>query len=77
MKGANILAGLKTETLTIQGMTCGGCVAAVQRALLRVDGVAAAVVDLQAGEARVNYDPAQTGRDELIQAVIRAGFKAG
>jgi copper chaperone CopZ len=56
-------------------MTCGGCVAAVQQALLRVNGVIAATVDLQAGQARVEYDPAQTDREALVQAVTKAGFK--
>jgi|Deesub1362A_J573_1020465.scaffolds.fasta_scaffold00029_99 copper chaperone len=69
------MADLKTETLKVQGMSCGGCVAAVERALLGVNGVAAAVVNLQAGQARVDYDPARTGREELVQAVVRAGFK--
>ncbi len=69
------MAVAKTETLVIEGMTCGGCVAAVQQALLRVNGVIAATVDLQAGQARVEYDPAQTDREALVQAVTKAGFK--
>lgn len=66
---------LTTETLTVQGMTCGGCVAAVERALLQVHGVTAVAVDLQAGEVGVDYDPGRTGREELVRAVVQAGFK--
>jgi copper chaperone CopZ len=61
-----------TETLRIDGMTCGHCVAAVRTALAGLDGVE--VEDLRIGEARVAYDPARTSRDALVAAVEGEGY---
>src|SRR6266508_3414047 len=47
-------------TLTIKGMTCGGCVAAVKLQLRKTDGVTAYDVSLEKGEAEVTYDPLKT-----------------
>jgi copper chaperone CopZ len=60
------------HTLKIDGMTCGHCVMHVKQALLEVDGVVSADVDLQAGSATVNGGDAQ----ELVQAVISEGYSA-
>jgi len=63
--------------LTVTGMTCGGCVASVQKVLSALPGVQTAEVTLTPGQARVVYDPARVDRDALIQAVVGAGFGAG
>ncbi len=60
------------HTLKIDGMTCGHCVMHVKQALLEVDGVVSADVDLQAGSATVNGGDAQ----KLVQAVISEGYSA-
>lgn len=60
------------HTLKIDGMTCGHCVKHVKQALLEVDGVVSADVDLQAGSATVNGGDAQA----LVQAVISEGYSA-
>jgi copper chaperone len=59
--------------LTIEGMTCGHCSAAVKQALERVDGVDEASVDLQAGRAVVRGD-ADVGA--LVRAVEEEGYRA-
>lgn len=61
-------------TLTVTGMTCGGCVASVQRVLAAVPGVQNVVVTLEPGQARVVFDPARTDRAALEKAVVAAGF---
>ena len=63
-------------TLEIGGMTCASCVGRVERALTRVEGVAAAEVNLATEVATVRFDPAQVGLDELTAAVGRAGYTA-
>lgn len=60
--------------LRVGGMTCGGCVNSVTRALNAVPGVKQAEVDLAAGQATVTYDAAQTSPASLRQAVEAAGF---
>ena len=61
--------------LKIEGMHCGGCARAVQRALSGVDQVQSAVVDHDAGEAVVTAGPA-VDRAALIAAVGEAGYSA-
>ncbi|MBI1809666.1 MAG: heavy-metal-associated domain-containing protein [Gemmatimonadetes bacterium] len=61
-------------TMTITGMTCGGCVSGVRAALVRSPGVMHA--DVKIGSATVTYDPAVTNPDALSGAVAAAGFTA-
>ncbi len=63
---------MQTETLTIDGMTCGHCVNAVRAALEDLDGVE--VEHIEIGAARVRCDPAQTDRAALDRAVEEAGY---
>jgi copper chaperone len=60
--------------LSVTGMTCGGCVASVQRVLTALPGVQSAEVTLTPGQARVVVDPARVDRAALVQAVVDAGF---
>ncbi|GLI70162.1 hypothetical protein VaNZ11_014785 [Volvox africanus] len=63
--------------LTIRGMTCASCSAAVEAALRRVAGVTEASVNLLGGQALVKYDPRVNGGPrELIEAVEEAGYGA-
>lgn len=62
--------------LSVTGMTCGGCVASVQKVLSALPGVQTVEVTLTPGQARVVYDPARVDRDALIKAVADAGFGA-
>ena len=61
-------------TLSVTGMTCGGCVNSVKRVLAALPGVQSVEVSLEPGEARVTYDAARIDRAALIQAIIDAGF---
>src|SRR5207245_939372 len=63
-------------TLKIEGMTCGGCVAAVKLQLGKTDGVAAYEVSLEKGEAEVTYDPAKTEPKKIAESVSKTGFTA-
>ena len=62
----------QTETLTIEGMSCTHCVAAVRAALESVPG--ASVLSVEIGRAEVSIDPAETNRQRLAEAVDEAGF---
>ena len=69
-------ASIASCTLDIGGMTCASCVGRVEKALNRVDGVAAAEVNLATEVATVRFDPAQVDLDELTAAVTKAGYTA-
>ncbi len=63
-------------TLTVKGMTCGGCVATVKLKLKRTAGVTAYEVNLERGEANVTYDPARTDPKKIAASVSETGFTA-
>ena len=63
-------------TLKVEGMTCGGCVAAVKVQLKRTEGVTAYDVSLEKGEAEVSYDPAKTTPERIAGSVSKTGFNA-
>ncbi len=65
---------MENVTLKVDGMTCGGCVASVERVLKAVPGVVAVKVQLSPGLAEVNFDPARTQVAALKTAVEAAGY---
>jgi copper chaperone len=67
---------METITVKIQGMTCGGCANSVKRVLFAIAGVQSVEVSLDAGEARVQYDPAKADVAEFKQAITDAGYTA-
>jgi len=65
-----------TETiLKVEGMSCGHCVARVEKALESVEGVKDARVDLEKKEAQVDYDPQNTDIGKMKEAVEEAGYQ--
>lgn len=65
---------IKHVELPIMGMTCSACVRNVERALSKTDGVEVAVVNFATERASVNYDPAQTNLEGLINRVQDSGY---
>jgi copper chaperone len=61
-------------TLSVTGMTCGGCVNSVHKVLTALPGVQSADVTLTPGQARVVYDTTRVDRAALVQAVVDAGY---
>jgi copper chaperone CopZ len=59
--------------LTISGMGCQTCVTRVRNALLRLDGVLEATIDLPYQVAAVTYDPARVTSVDLVTAISQAG----
>lgn len=65
---------MKTVTLHIEGMSCGHCINAVNKALNGVEG--ANVVSVQVGRAVVETAPDGPSADQLVAAVDEAGYDA-
>ena len=63
---------MDTVTIGITGMSCSHCVAAVQKALAAVPGVA--VEGVQIGSATVIIDPTRTTRAAVDAAIDAAGY---
>jgi len=63
-------------TLTITGMTCGGCAAGVKIHLKRIEGVKNDDVSYERGEAEVTYDPAKTTPGRIAESLAAGtGYK--
>ena len=65
---------MQSELLKVTGMTCGGCISNVTKALKAITGVGDVKVSLSAGEATVQYDERLTSSDQLKSAVKGAGY---
>ena len=59
--------------LTVTGMTCGHCVAAVDRAVRAVPGTTGVVVDLPTGRVRVEGTP---DPEAVRAAIAEEGYEA-
>ena len=66
---------MKTITLNIEGMHCGGCVKSVTQVLTELDGVQSADVQLE-GKANITFDENRVNVAQLIEVIENAGFDA-
>lgn len=62
---------MEEQLFTVMGMTCGGCMASVERAVKSVAPDAQVSVDLESGMVRIS-PPGDI--DAMKDAVIAAGF---
>ena len=60
-------------TLKIEGMTCQHCVMAVKKAVETVIGVSTS--DVEVGSAKVTYDENSAGKESIVNAITKAGYK--
>lgn len=67
---------MENTVIKVGGMSCGGCVKNIQGVLTAMAGVSSAEVSLEAGEAKVSFDPTASSRQSLIDAIEDAGFDA-
>lgn len=67
---------IQTRSIPVTGMTCAGCSGRVQSTLERTPGVAAATVNLVTGTATVEFDPAETSPERLVEVIRGTGYGA-
>ena len=67
---------MENSIIKVGGMSCQGCVKNITGVLSAMPGVASADVSLEAGEARVAFDPQAVTRSALVAAIEDAGFDA-
>ncbi|MEV6274670.1 heavy metal-associated domain-containing protein [Nocardia sp. NPDC051832] len=63
-----------TATVTVTGMTCGGCANSVRTEVGRIDGVTSVDIDLASGLVTVDSSGPVT-REALTAAVTKAGYQ--
>lgn len=66
---------VETLVLSVPGMTCGHCEAAVKSEVGAVAGVADVVVDLESKD--VTITGTDLDRDAIVEAIDEAGFDVG
>lgn len=63
------------EKINVDGMSCGHCTAAVEKALQALAGVEKAVADLAGKNVVVTYDPGQVSKEEMIRTIEEEGYQ--
>jgi len=64
---------MKTQNLTIEGMSCNHCVMHVTKELEKLKGLTIETVEI--GKARVQVDESMINADQISKAVQDAGYK--
>ncbi len=62
-------------TISVGGMSCAACSAAVERSIKRLDGVKDATVNIATNKAVVQYDNEILKLSDIKNAIKKAGFK--
>jgi len=62
-----------SQTINVTGMTCGNCARHVSEALLEINGVESADVDLASASATIRANRT-IARDEFAHALGEAGY---
>ncbi len=67
---------MQSIKLSVQGMTCGHCVKAVETSVGEIAGVKSVKVDLKAARAEIDFDPTRATTQAIIQRLDEEGYKA-
>ncbi len=59
--------------ISIEGMSCQHCVMRVKKAIDGLRGINKA--DVEVGKVKVTFDESMTGRKEIEEAIVKAGYK--
>ena len=65
---------MRTEELTVTGMTCASCSARVEKVVGKLNGVAKATVNLATEKLHLEYDESLLQADAVKKAVEAAGY---
>lgn len=65
---------MRTETMNVAGMQCGGCPTKISLALNEATGVTDVQISLASGEMSVRYDEKRASPAQLKAVVIKTGF---
>ncbi|MFQ6608109.1 MAG: heavy-metal-associated domain-containing protein [Fidelibacterota bacterium] len=66
----------ESAVIKISGMRCNDCVDRIQSALLKLDGLDKAVVDLKRGSADVTFNNEVLKLDDIRTAITKIGYSA-
>ncbi|SHJ86208.1 cation transporter [Propionispora hippei] len=65
---------MEQRVITVEGMSCGHCKAAVERAVLALPGVIAATVNLEEKKLALDYDNSRVTLVQIASAIEEEGY---
>lgn len=66
----------ETQTIRIEGMSCGHCVMRIEKGVSAMPGVKSAKIDLGKKEGTFVFDPRSVTVDEIREKIADLGYKA-
>ncbi|WP_054708499.1 copper chaperone CopZ [Bacillus sp. JCM 19041] len=67
---------MENATIQVTGMSCGHCVASIEKALSALSGVGEVNVSLEKNEVTVSYDQTKLGLDAIKEEIEDQGYDA-
>ncbi len=67
-----------TITITVEGMTCGGCASKVDKALVATEGITSTSIDVPTGAVTISLDGTVASDDlefDIDEAVTSVGYR--
>ncbi|WP_299736938.1 copper chaperone CopZ [Rossellomorea sp. y25] len=65
---------MQKETLTVEGMSCGHCVKAIEGSVAKLDGVKSVQVSLEEKKVEVEFDDSQVKLNEIKETIDDQGY---
>lgn len=69
-------SAMQETALAVSGMLCSSCSATVEKALKKLDGVAAAHADIKTDRVSVRYDATRVTPRHMVEVLRKAGYQA-
>jgi len=74
---AKLPEGQAKASISVSGMTCGGCCAKIETAVAKLDGVVNVKADYEKGIATVVYQKDKVSVDQIVETInTNTSFKA-
>ena len=70
----SVSAAIRTVTIRVKGMTCGGCATSVEKALESIEGVQTVRVSFERGKAVIKYDDQKVTVAKLREVINSTGM---
>lgn len=65
---------MQNVTLSVQGMSCGHCVNAIEGSVSKLEGVNQVKVKLDAAEVEVSFNESQVSIDKIKETIDNQGY---
>jgi copper chaperone len=65
---------MQKESLTVEGMSCGHCVKAIEGSVAKLDGVKSVQVSLEEKKVEVEFDDSQVKLNDIKETIDDQGY---